>query len=402
MRKNYSMIDRFANKGRYYNSAVPCYRKFVVPGQKIDTAEFKTRFQSVETSNLFMTNVVMSTHYFYVPIRLIWDEWVDFIAQDPDVTVTIPTTTTGESAIWQKPGSHALARRAFKLAYNQFFGDENLREAQGDTWYDDITADTPYTVNPVKNLEQFYSKWIEAEDIDAYSVDTFDNAGTPAIDLQDFSRAMGAARAGFKANTTGDKYVDVLRRMGINPDWRIQMAPEHLGTKSADIAPNYTSDTGTDLGKSVTKYVGEVTNVIRNKMFAEHGFIVGFMVPRAITFNDDKYPIDTALTEGIKNFWNGDQKSIETNMGSFQSAASTTMVGAPSVISATGEHVVSNTNDQNYLSTYSQPNFAPALYNQYEMPGLPDPNPLGGFWSYQYLTTGRTRGLTPVSQEIKF
>jgi hypothetical protein len=121
---------------------------------------------------------------------------------------------------------------------------------------------------------------------------------------------MMSARSQRKAGMSGDKYVDALRRMGVEPDWRIQQAPEFLGRHDIDVRPAKTfataASTGVAIGDSVARYEGTLEKRLGRKMFAEHGYIVGVFVMRPHLFNDqlDNPPDGQAQT--IEDFYLAD------------------------------------------------------------------------------------------------
>ena len=90
----------------------------------------------------------MYVHYFFVPYRLLWDEWETFISGgvSGDETPAIPTwtptdVTPDEGSLWDyfgfPTGINPLGaepldfpRRAYNLVYNEFYRDQNLISEQ--------------------------------------------------------------------------------------------------------------------------------------------------------------------------------------------------------------------------------------------------------------------------------
>lgn len=65
--------------------AVPFLSAFVVPGDRVDCNTFgRIQLQPLATSS--MQNIRCYFRYFYVPFRLLWDEWDKFITQDESET----------------------------------------------------------------------------------------------------------------------------------------------------------------------------------------------------------------------------------------------------------------------------------------------------------------------------
>ena len=65
------------------------------------------------------------TYVFYVPYRLLWDEWPDFIGDD-DYAGTVPSVNTVTKFFFENGSSDgnvncAFPRRAYNLIWNKFF-----------------------------------------------------------------------------------------------------------------------------------------------------------------------------------------------------------------------------------------------------------------------------------------
>ena len=126
---------------------VPILVEEIVPGDyfKVST-EVMIRFSPMIAPVMHRVNAFI--HYFFVPNRIIWDEWEDFITggQDGTSEPTIPTITMtsfnksigqvadyfgigyGTSATTYQPGVNALPFRAYQEIYNEYFRDETLQD----------------------------------------------------------------------------------------------------------------------------------------------------------------------------------------------------------------------------------------------------------------------------------
>lgn len=95
-----------------------------------------------------MDNLYMTTHFFSVSTRLVWENFVKFMGEQIDpgdsIDYTIPTysttTSIGTGSLFDYfglpiskdnvyVGISALPARAFNLIYNQWFRDENLQDS---------------------------------------------------------------------------------------------------------------------------------------------------------------------------------------------------------------------------------------------------------------------------------
>jgi hypothetical protein len=129
----------------------PFYVEEVIPG---DTHMLKGRFVSRLTTPIvpFMSNLYLETFFFFIPNRLVWEHWENFMGArtpDPDSSIdyTLPLMYRPSSGGWDafslqdylnygNPGvdgddtstyaAHNLVGRAYNLVYNDFFRDQNL------------------------------------------------------------------------------------------------------------------------------------------------------------------------------------------------------------------------------------------------------------------------------------
>ena len=133
---------------------VPILVDDVVPGDTFNVnMQVFARLTSPTVLPL-MDNMYLETFFFFVPYRLVWENWEKFCgAQDnpaDSIDYTIPVVTggstyTGEGTLWDyfglpldnKAGAHldpddvtvsALPFRAYSLIWNEWFRDQNLQD----------------------------------------------------------------------------------------------------------------------------------------------------------------------------------------------------------------------------------------------------------------------------------
>jgi len=120
---------------------IPVMCDEVVPGDywKIGNQAI-IRFQPMVAPILHQVD--MFVHYFFVPYRLLWDDWEEFITGgvNGDDTTAIPTwepSDTTEGSLWDylgfptgvdPDGAYPIdfPRRAYNFVYNEYYRDENL------------------------------------------------------------------------------------------------------------------------------------------------------------------------------------------------------------------------------------------------------------------------------------
>lgn len=144
-----STFDRSSTVKTSFNvgQLIPFYLEEVLPG---DTFKVKTskvaRMQTLKTP--MMDDLFLDTYYFFVPNRLVWSHWREFMGENtasewiPSSTYTIPQISS-PSGGWNvgtvadylgvPPGVsnlsvNALPFRAYALICNEWFRDENLSD----------------------------------------------------------------------------------------------------------------------------------------------------------------------------------------------------------------------------------------------------------------------------------
>lgn len=130
---------------------VPVYVDEVLPGDTFNLSA--TMFARLSTP-LFpiMDNLHMDTFYFFVPNRLVWDNWKKFMGEQTNpgdsISYVIPQMTTpaggyavgsvydhmglptvGQLAAGATVSHNALFLRAYNLIWNEWFRDENLQNS---------------------------------------------------------------------------------------------------------------------------------------------------------------------------------------------------------------------------------------------------------------------------------
>lgn len=126
---------------------VPFYIDEVLPG---DTHNLSSTIFARFNTLVFpmMDNVYVDVHYFFVPNRLVWDNWEKFCGQQTNpgdsIDYLIPTcevtldSTTGPGTVFDYMGIclpigavnvNALPLRAYNLIYNEWYRDENLQNS---------------------------------------------------------------------------------------------------------------------------------------------------------------------------------------------------------------------------------------------------------------------------------
>lgn len=142
---------------------VPILVDEVLPGDSfsVDMAGFARLATPLHP---FMDNVRMSTHFFFVPNRLVWDNFQKFMGEqdNPDDStdylvpqITAPTGGFAIGSIYDHMGIptgveglkvNALHLRAYNLIWNDWFRDQNLQDSVVTEKGDGPDTDTDYAL----------------------------------------------------------------------------------------------------------------------------------------------------------------------------------------------------------------------------------------------------------------
>lgn len=148
-----SRFDRSSSVKTSFNvgDLVPFYLDEVLPGDTFDVeTSFVTRLQTLITPP--MDDLFLDMYYFFVPSRLCWKHWKEFMGESTsswtaDVTYQIPQLVVGGTTANKKDiqgslldylgvpidwfGSMSISRlpvNAYNLIWNEWFRDENLQD----------------------------------------------------------------------------------------------------------------------------------------------------------------------------------------------------------------------------------------------------------------------------------
>ena len=142
-----SVFDRSHGYKTTFDSGflVPFYVDEVLPGDSFKLTA--TLFARLATPIVpFMDNLYLETFFFFVPNRLVWDNWQKFNGEqknpgDPTdfLIPTVSGTNVQNQTLWDYFGLptnvkealkvNALPFRAYNLIFNEWFRDENLQDS---------------------------------------------------------------------------------------------------------------------------------------------------------------------------------------------------------------------------------------------------------------------------------
>lgn len=156
-----------ADMGKLY--PIGCFE--VLPGDTVQQATTTlTRLQPMLAP--IMHPIHMKIHHWFVPYRLLWDNWEDFItggySHGPNGSTAIPTfpTITKDFAkkslgdyfgLFGQQEVSALPFRAYNLIYNEFYRDEDLQNEIAISTDDGSDSTTVTDIQPVSWRKDYFT-----------------------------------------------------------------------------------------------------------------------------------------------------------------------------------------------------------------------------------------------------
>jgi len=311
-----------------------------------------------------MHPVHVRIHHWFVPNRIVWDDWEDFISgKDPNLTV--PTSSLGQHSLADHLGLPTVSGltiqnlpfRAYNKIYNEFYRDQDLdteaanndgqiRNVRWEKDYfticrpqpqqgDDITIPFSTGEAPIRGLSvgnqsmdapatrfpanELASRTLTVSSANAQLEEDPLNPGFTkvvadltdiegGISIQDWRMSMAKQRFAEARNRFGSRYTDYLRFLGVKPsDARINR-PEYLGGGRQTISFSEVLATGVDSGSSTN--VGDLSGhgiaAVRTRsvkrFFEEHGYVMTLMSARPKTIYMDHIP-RTFLRSTKDDYW---------------------------------------------------------------------------------------------------
>lgn len=291
---------------------IPVLRQEVCPGDSFQgRIGILCRFKGFAAPVL--TPTYLDFYMFYVPNRLAWSGWEDFITgQDIAVgqdasedsvggTFAIPQTTHSDSFLSNLTGAqNALYARGYNLIFNNYFKDED----------DD---DIPITNVNYQNAYHLRNMYNELRDdtstFDTYAPVTTDPDGLTGdyVGAQDVRDAMRRQRFAERREMFGNRYFDLLRSYGVRTNYNMLERPESLGKSRhvvsfTDIPATADTDGGSTVGDLAGHGIVGLHHRMSRKTFSEHGYLHGVIVVRPSQFINSLSPPDSIKTSP-SDYW---------------------------------------------------------------------------------------------------
>lgn len=305
-------------EGQFFKP-IPVFRQSVVPGQSV-SLDLQIAFETDAFTSNILNGGMYAAYSFYCPYRLLWDQWMDFIGNVEGAPGNVPTSSQALPFLFERGANqkNVWARRAHKLIYNEYFGSRD--DQSGNAFYPDVTDDAETRNLFLRTTDQFNGKLMKANRAPDSTYDAPVAGAVATISLNDFRQAMRNAQSLRRADMTGDKYVDAMRRMGVDLNWTMQMAPEVLGVThremdAKDTRAAFSGAPGSNpqTGSAFARYQERFQHKTGRKFFAEHGIILSYLAVRPFDFNlGQNMPPDAVPTSRDDYFLGDNNAGVDT------------------------------------------------------------------------------------------
>lgn len=275
----YSLHHQNVGRG-YLNTIRPFLILDTVPGDTMfGNMSLLIRLSSMKKP--LMHDLFIDSYLFYVPYRLVWSDWEDFMAEGPSSWVATPksppTVTARHDGLWMdetnSQSKSAFPWYAYNLIYNEYFRDNEF-PVQAPT-AKESAGNNCWFAHPKPHMTNLLREQIEVE-----NPVTVDTSG-PTLAAEDILRAIAEQKDKMKRATYGTRYVDILRSYGVNVTYNMLQRPELVASSHGTL--NITDVVATDaanLGDIAGYAIGGRRIRLRRKTFPEHGVLMGVCVVR--------------------------------------------------------------------------------------------------------------------------
>ncbi len=245
-------------------------------------------------NHALLQDIQVDQFSFYVPHRLVYADWEDFIAAGPDETptyilpsVSIPAgSVQGQCLFWASHSAeaktyNALRLYALNLIWNEYFRDEQE------------TAIAP-TVLPtatgiaVSFKKDYWSTLRDAQGLDQAEFFVDSDLGTGVqTSAQDILGAIARQKIATKRATYGTRYIDILRSYGINVNYQMLQRPELVAMSRGTVnVTDVVATDGANLGDLAGHGITGNRLSLKRKTFPEHGVLMNLVVARPVMSNE--------------------------------------------------------------------------------------------------------------------
>lgn len=266
-----------------------------VPGDTI-AGTMSVQVESDVANRCLKNRAYFDIYAFYIPFRLLWEDFPAFIAKSNEVSpVSVPLVTTlfpenfETTFLASATENTAFLRRAYNAVAYQFFARHftagGERSHDGMQKVRDGDFDSSTTLGKVwQRPSTFDESLMVAAGIDDTTIDVSGST----ITTQDIREAFAQDRFNKVRDFYGSKYTDYLAAVGVKASWSILDEPECIGVSNNDLVFRELRSTALDaeneFGRKGGQYSASYKLNIRRTFCPEHGVILIGAAPRIDIF----------------------------------------------------------------------------------------------------------------------
>lgn len=299
-RYQYKLNDQNTTKGGW--GRLQPLKYIEVAGGDTISGTISVHNRSAKTVEEIKSRAYCDLYAFYVPYRVVWPDWAQFVTgQNEDLKLPAMSHTREWNFEKSKEGGNSLLGLAYFACWERFFitnatrgagskaqASEPIAVRAADFEANSNAADGPKRV--YKRPTTFDTKMLDADHAvkptNWLSMDLTDEEGRPATTVNRLRQALTEERFQKAREYYGGRYVDFLAATGIKANWNILDEPECIGVSNNDWQYKKVKGTGEGNLAQVSGYFeGANTLKLRKTFCPEHGLIVVVGAVRADLFN---------------------------------------------------------------------------------------------------------------------
>jgi hypothetical protein len=292
-RYQYKLNDETVSGGSF--GKLLCLKAIdVVPGDTVDGTLSHKAYSDL-MSRFIATRTYFDTYAFYVPYRVVWEDFPAWIADA--AAKTMPTTTVQNANIFmQNPNGDvisAMLNRVYGMIWATFFQPTGNQQ----TWIEQVKSgaqDNNTSVYDVYARPTTFDMKVRNESaIDQTFVPSTHTVDTnPAFTVDELRSAMAQDRFQRMRDFYGTRYTDYLAAVGVKANWSILDEPECIAVNNNDWKATETrasvetaGENPTLVGTKFGQFQGDFKTTLRRTFCPEHGVIMICAVARSDVMN---------------------------------------------------------------------------------------------------------------------
>lgn len=314
-RYQYKLNDQNTTSG-VWGKLTPLKYIEVAGGDSI-SGSLSVHNRSAKTIEEIKSRAYTDLYAFYVPYRVIYEQWPQFITGQND-NVGLPACSAVREWNFEKTaaGANAFLGLAYYAIWLRFFSNQNLgaNQKSGDNtaplWQRAAAYESggygPMDV--YRRPTSFDLKMLDANNAikptNIVEMNATDGSGNPTTTINNLRQAMTEERFQKTREYYGGRYTDFLAANGIKANWNILDEPECIGVLNKDWQYKKVKGTGEGNLAQVSGYFEGVNTLKLRKTFCpEHGLIVVLGACRADIFNSQSGSHIVCHKDERKDFW---------------------------------------------------------------------------------------------------